>query len=943
MQALFLTSNWVNVVGWALVHSLWQFAVVALVAGLLQRALRRQSATLRYGVLLVALAGMVLLPLATWLSLRGAEPVTPMVAAVEPGEQVSARPREEAALGRQISPPIVPLRPTNAAALETAPIAGTAWWLAAKERIQPYLAAIVGLWLAGVLVVALRPLLSWRTVRRLRREGVSPAGDAVLSLLLRCAQRLQIVRAVEVLQSTLVQAPVVVGYVRPVVLLPASVISGLAPSELEAILAHELAHIRRHDYLVNVVQTVVETLFFYHPAIWWLSREIRQERENCCDDLAMAALGSRADYGRALLAIEVLRSEPTALLLAAQGGSLLARMRRIAGLEPTPSFLGGGSLSGVLLVLTVLVAAVAWSAAVKTNAADAPNSPDAQTLLAAYEKTLVPYQRVKIKWTQRTMYLEKDESLAWKEEWTFLRDGDRGKSACIETAPSRHDKPLEYECLWQKGKWSVYLNIPTDSRDLEICYAAQPSEEQFVLRDTGSAAMHPASFGIFLRSIPDFLRTSSMSASREVRDGHAVEVLRGVSDEAELRLWLDPALGYVPRKIRCDYRHPTPKSSMDWIEYEVKRFEKKGDVSVPVEAIETRHSPAGQASYPALTMVIETKLGGVKFPPKFGDKDFQFSLPVPDGTRVRVIGEASKTRIHHEWRQGLVVKVVEPVVQGQFDPAKDARAEVAKRLTLAKRVKDRVLVLFGGNSWSRLTAFDEMLHSKPDTLLKLVDPQDIFAYQTVLADATSPQNRALAAEYGLKLDDRQSPALAILDADGRVLSTQDMAAFEKDGRYDADQFEAFLRQWEAPREDAEKVLQAALERAGKEQKKLWVVVSGAYCGTCYLLTDWLEHWQEVLGQDYLLVIINWGRMTHAEEAMARVKYPRDDRVGIPWFTILSPSGETLATSMGPKVNLGFPTEPEEIEQFRTILQKTATKITAEQVETLIADLRKGSK
>src|SRR5207244_3461916 len=128
---------------------------------------------------------------------------------------------------------------------------------------------------------------------------------------------------------TLVQTAVVVGYFRPVILLPVSVVTGLTAAQLEAILAHELAHVRRHDYLVNLLQTLGETVFFYHPAVWWLSSPIRSERENCCDDIAAAVLGNAVEYGRALLALEEHRGVETALTVGARGGSLLARVRRL--------------------------------------------------------------------------------------------------------------------------------------------------------------------------------------------------------------------------------------------------------------------------------------------------------------------------------------------------------------------------------------------------------------------------------------------------------------------------------------------------------------------------------------------------------------------------------------------------------------------------------------
>ena len=140
--------------------------------------------------------------------------------------------------------------------------------------------------------------------------------------------------------------PTVIGWLKPVVLLPASALAGLAPNQIEAILAHELAHIRRHDYLVNLCRRVVETLLFYHPAVWWLSRRIRAERENCCDDLAVSLCGDPVAYAAALAELEGLRSTTGDLVLAATGGSLLQRVRRLLG-APThagraPGWLAAG-------------------------------------------------------------------------------------------------------------------------------------------------------------------------------------------------------------------------------------------------------------------------------------------------------------------------------------------------------------------------------------------------------------------------------------------------------------------------------------------------------------------------------------------------------------------------------------------------------------------------
>lgn len=371
----FLTqSTWGERIGWVLVHSLWQFAVVALLAVVLQRALWRRSAAARYWALLAAMIVMVAVPAATWFSpwSGGASRSAARSLTAEMSDIIL--PSQDGgggtARGAAATPSPVELAVNpqpEPQRLEPAS-GGFALSLSLVARhIRPWLPGIVACWFAGVLIAAFRPLLSWYTVRRLRTVGVSPVAGVMRAVLERTAKTLRVARAVEVLQSTLVKTPVVAGCFRPAILLPLSVVTGLPESQLELILAHELAHIRRHDYLVNLLQTLVETLFFYHPAVWWLSRQIRNEREDCCDDVAMATVGNRADYGRALLALEELRAKPTALSVAATGGSLLARIRRIAGCEPAPRVVGGGSISVVILASIATFAAVVWSAAPATE------------------------------------------------------------------------------------------------------------------------------------------------------------------------------------------------------------------------------------------------------------------------------------------------------------------------------------------------------------------------------------------------------------------------------------------------------------------------------------------------------------------------------------------------------------------------------------------------
>src|SRR5262249_8883638 len=151
------------------------------------------------------------------------------------------------------------------------------------------------------------------------------------------------------------------GWLRPVVMLPISAATGLTAEQLESVLAHELAHIRRHDYLVNLLQMAAETLLFYHPAVWWISTRIRHERELCCDDLAVRATGGALSYARALTALEKMRTSRPALALASTDGPLFYRSRRLV---TGASEYGPSKLSGVIalaLGLACVVLCVNWA------------------------------------------------------------------------------------------------------------------------------------------------------------------------------------------------------------------------------------------------------------------------------------------------------------------------------------------------------------------------------------------------------------------------------------------------------------------------------------------------------------------------------------------------------------------------------------------------------
>ncbi len=341
------SSTWVNAIGWMLLHSLWQGAAVAMSLALVLRVLRRAPAQARYLWACIAMSLLVALPAA---SLRRPES-TPSVI---PGTHSPGT--DPLKLGGGPTPGLNRTPSTRSEEIRFV------------DRIQPILPAIVGLWMAGAGVLSLRLLGGWILSRRWARRDTRPLVGHWIDRLDRLKERMGIRRIVILLESSHVEVPMIVGCIRPAVLVPVAVLSGLTAPELETILAHELAHIRRHDYFVNVLQCVVEILVFYHPATWWIARVIRHERELCCDDIAVAACRDRMTYVRALAAMEGLRVPAFSPSPAANGGILLARVRHI--LEPQDESM---KPARVLLGLAVVLAVVPiWLA----RAGDRPTETD---------------------------------------------------------------------------------------------------------------------------------------------------------------------------------------------------------------------------------------------------------------------------------------------------------------------------------------------------------------------------------------------------------------------------------------------------------------------------------------------------------------------------------------------------------------------------------------
>jgi len=307
----------------ALLHFVWEGLVVAFILWLTLSMLSNSLARLRYVLSCAAMALMMVLPFITaWIAYRASDGAA------------------------TISSPIVAIPDGGPATFSAVPLFYR--WIAVFE------AWAVPVWSAGVVIFAIRLFWSYQYIARLRRES-DPAEALLVRTVSHLARRMNIARPLRVVTSKLIDSPSVVGWLRPVILIPFASFMNLSASQLEAVLAHELAHIRRHDYLVNLLQSVAEMLFFYQPAIWWVSSRIRHERELCCDDLAVEVCGDPVGYARALTQLERLRVIKPEIAVGSTSGPLMYRIQRLTGVA------GQRSASKLSVVLAVCFAIICFA------------------------------------------------------------------------------------------------------------------------------------------------------------------------------------------------------------------------------------------------------------------------------------------------------------------------------------------------------------------------------------------------------------------------------------------------------------------------------------------------------------------------------------------------------------------------------------------------------
>jgi len=411
-----ISENLINAIGWTIIHSLWQGAAAALGCAAVMFFLPKFGARTRHLVGVMTLMLVLVMSTITFVSIY-----QPGMAGITAAEANGSH-----------------LLLTDAAKIQgDATLAGFF-----KNYFNRHLPLLVTVWMLGVLVLVLRLAGGYLYNQRLKLHRNQPLTDPWQNRLETFCRQTRIGKPISLVESALVKIPMTIGHFKPVILFPLGLVTGLPRDQVEALLAHELAHILRKDYLVNILQSFVDILFFYHPGVRWISSQVRAEREHCCDDIAVSISGNSLNVARALTNIQGydLRTPYPAMAAANKGlGSrgLLARIKRLVNPPVKGPGFAGGTIGAVILVVGLLVLMVSTNAAAalsrdmvndKSPAVESVQPVD-QEQEKDKEKELQKKEQERITKLESTLKAEKMEL---EKQLKELDPGEKEKSKILE-------------------------------------------------------------------------------------------------------------------------------------------------------------------------------------------------------------------------------------------------------------------------------------------------------------------------------------------------------------------------------------------------------------------------------------------------------------------------------------------------------------------------------
>jgi beta-lactamase regulating signal transducer with metallopeptidase domain len=495
----------IRVLGWCLLHFVWQGAVLALVLCALLSRLRSPQA--RYASAVCALIAMLVVPFITFAILKQSpESIRqfPMGGFVEIG---NAREAVQPGAASPHEPPV---------------------FFASHAASIDWLNYAVLAWFAGVYMFTLRTLGGWMLLMRLRRRRAEPIAGDLLETCLTLQRRLGVSRAVRYVCSRAAESPAVFGWLRPVVVLPLSALAGLSPWQVEAIIAHELAHIKRWDLLVNAFQIATETLLFYHPAVWWVNRVIRNEREHCCDDVAVEACGNAHDYARALAQLEESRSA-SVWAMAANGGVLTSRIGRLLGLKRAARSM---SVAGMAVIGSLCVAGVLLAGTTVAQLQSSTPAAPAKTMIEPVDPAPTSHALVSHQFVAPRVRMVSELRLARLEAPAAVGQAPAPAGHRVKESVSQ-DAPAEQRGSYIEGLQSAGLKALTVDEIIALKIHGVTPDYIRELRAAGIEASSPELVSLKIHEVtPEYIRglTAAGLTNLHVHDYLAAKI-QGVTPE----------------------------------------------------------------------------------------------------------------------------------------------------------------------------------------------------------------------------------------------------------------------------------------------------------------------------------------------------------------------------------------------------------------------------
>lgn len=341
-----IPERFVDSIGWTIVHSLWQSAVIAIILAIILLIFSKFTSKTRYYIASCALVVVLITSTITFFRYYNSYETTKQITSNTTFEENKSSEKEI-------------ITYNNSENVKERNQLLTLNSINFKEYFERNIPLIVVFWLLGILFLSLRFISGIAYVQRLKHYRTILPDKELVELMETLKKKVNVSKPVKILESAIAKTPMVVGAIKPVILIPVTSLTGLSEEQIRCIIAHELAHIKRNDYFINLIQSFIEILFFYHPATWWISSQIRSERENCCDDIAIQATGDSVTFVKTLADIEEKRLQSEILSVAFSGkGSLFKRVSRLINQPNMKSNFTEGFIASCAIFLGIFLIAI---------------------------------------------------------------------------------------------------------------------------------------------------------------------------------------------------------------------------------------------------------------------------------------------------------------------------------------------------------------------------------------------------------------------------------------------------------------------------------------------------------------------------------------------------------------------------------------------------------